>query len=162
MNKRIILVGRGGSGKDFLRRKLESKNFKYAVSYTTRPPREGETDGIDYFFINQSTANLMINRDEFFEYVEFNGWIYGTTRSQWMQESDERVYIMTPTGLSHVNEEDRTQCFVIYTNPAREIITKRLMGRNMPGDNLKRRVEADDKDFENFSNYDIQITNPDF
>ena len=162
MNKRIILVGRGGSGKDFLRRKLESKNFKYAVSYTTRPPREGETDGVDYFFINQSTANLMINRDEFFEYVEFNGWIYGTTRSQWMQESDESVYIMTPTGLSHVNEEDRKQCFVIYTNPAREIITERLMGRNMPGDNLKRRVEADDKDFENFSNYDIQITNPDF
>lgn len=162
MNKRIILVGRGGSGKDFLRRKLESKNFKYAVSYTTRPPREGEIDGVDYFFINQSKANLMINRDEFFEYVEFNGWIYGTTRSQWMQENGESVYIMTPTGLSHVGEEDRKQCFVIYTNPSREIIKERLMGRNMPGDSLERRLEADDKDFENFSNYDIQITNPDF
>ena len=162
MNKRIILVGRGGSGKDFLRRTLESRNFKYAVSYTTRPPREGEIDGVDYFFINQSKANLMINRDEFFEYVEFNGWIYGTTRSQWMQENGESVYIMTPTGLSHVGEEDRKQCFVIYTNPAREIIKERLMGRNMPGDSLERRLEADDKDFENFSNYDIQITNPDF
>jgi guanylate kinase len=162
MHKRIILVGRGGSGKDFLRKKLESRNFKYAVSYTTRPPREGETNGIDYFFISDETAQEMISKGEFFEYVKFNGWIYGTTMSQWLQKEDESVYIMTPTGLSHVNEEDRKECFVIYTNLHPDIIKERLMGRAMPGDSLERRIEADFKDFENFSNYDIQITNPDF
>jgi guanylate kinase len=104
----------------------------------------------------------MIANGEFFKYVEFNGWIYGTTMSQWLQKSDESVYIMTPTGLSHVNEEDRKECFVIYTNPHIDIIKERLMGRAMPGDNLERRIEADGKDFKNFSNYDVQITNPDF
>lgn len=162
MHKRIILVGRGGSGKDFLRKKLASKNFKYAVSYTTRPAREGEVEGVDYFFITQARAKQMIENCEFFECIEFNGWLYGTSMDQWLQKDGEIVYIMTPTGLSHVNEEDRKECFVIYTNPAAEIIKERLAQRNMPGDSLERRIDADTKDFENFSNYDIQITNPDF
>ncbi len=50
-HKRIILVGKAASGKDHLRRKYESRGFKYAVTYTTRPPIEGEVNGKDYFFI---------------------------------------------------------------------------------------------------------------
>ena len=49
-HKRIILVGKAASGKDHLRKKFESRGFKYAVTYTTRPPREGEIDGKDYLF----------------------------------------------------------------------------------------------------------------
>ena len=116
MHKRIILVGKAASGKDHLRKTLESRNFKYAISYTTRPPREGEVDGRDYFFINSVKAYEMIQSGEFFEYVMFNGWLYGTSVEQWQQKDDESVYIMTPTGLSHVNEEDRKECLVIYTD----------------------------------------------
>ena len=162
MHKRIILVGKAASGKDHLRKQLQSRNFKYAVSYTTRPPREGEIEGKDYFFINSVQAYEMIQKGEFFEYVMFNGWLYGTTMAQWQQTSDESVYIMTPTGLSHVNETDRKECLVIYTDIDIEIRRQRLKNRNMPGDTLERRIEADEKDFENFTNYDIRITNPDF
>ena len=49
MNK-IILVGKGASGKDHLRKILEGRGFTYGISYTTRPPREGEIDGQDYYF----------------------------------------------------------------------------------------------------------------
>ena len=85
MHKRIILVGKAASGKDHLRKTLESRNFKYAISYTTRPPREGEVDGRDYFFINRAKAYEMIQSGEFFEYVMFNGWLYGTSVEQWQQ-----------------------------------------------------------------------------
>ena len=104
----------------------------------------------------------MIQSGEFFEYVPFNGWIYGTTLSQWNQENDESVFIMTPTGLSHVGPDDRKECFVIFVDIDKEVRKERLLNRNMPGDSLERRIEADELDFEDFSNYDVRITNPDF
>jgi len=162
MNKRIILVGKAGSGKDFMRKKLESRNFKYAVSYTTRPPREGEVHGRDYFFITEEEAKKMIDNYKFFEYVMFNGWLYGTTLSQWSQADGDDVFIMTPTGLSHVGEQDRKDCLVIYVDIDIEVRRDRLMKRDMPGDSIERRIQADEDDFNGFTNYDIRITNPDF
>lgn len=159
MHKRIILVGRAASGKDHIRKKLEERGFKYAVSYTTRPPREGEVDGKDYIFISKEVAQKMIQNDEFYEYVEFNGWLYGTSRLQF--ETDD-VFIMTPTGLSHVDEVSRKQSFVIFIDIAEDVRRQRMIARDMPGDSVERRLAADRLDFENFSNYDIRITNHDF
>ena len=159
MHKRIILVGRAASGKDHIRKKLEDRGFKYAVSYTTRPPRAGEVDGKDYIFISEEVAQTMIQNDEFYEYVEFNGWLYGTSRQQF--ETDD-VFIMTPTGLSHVDEVSRKQSFVIFIDIAEDVRRQRMLARDMPGDSVERRLEADRLDFENFSNYDIRITNHDF
>lgn len=157
--KRIILVGRAASGKDFIRKKFESRGFKYAVSYTTRPPRKEEVNGVDYIFITPSTAQDMIDGGQFYEWVAFNGWIYGTTVKQF--NSDD-VFIMTPSGLAHLSEDDRKNSFVIYFDIDEEIRRQRMLDRNMPGDSVDRRLEADRKDFENFTNYDIRITNPDF
>lgn len=162
MNKRIILVGKAGSGKDFMRKKLESRNFKYAVSYTTRPAREGEVHGRDYFFITEEQAKKMIDNYEFFEYVMFNGWLYGTTLSQWSQADGDDVFIMTPTGLSHIGEEDRKDCLVIFVDIDINVRRERLMQRDMPGDSIERRIQADEDDFHSFTNFDIRITNPDF
>lgn len=159
MHKRIILVGRAASGKDHIRKKFEARGFRYAVSYTTRPPRAGEVDGKDYIFISEEVAQTMIQNDEFYEYVEFNGWLYGTPRQQF--ETDD-VFIMTPTGLSHVDEVSRKQSFVIFIDIAEDVRRQRMLARDMPGDSVERRLEADRLDFENFSNYDIRITNHDF
>ena len=159
MHKRIILVGRAASGKDHIRKKFESRGFKYAVSYTTRPPREGEVDGQDYIFISPEKAQAMIKNEEFYEYVEFNGWIYGTTKDQF---DEDDVFIMTPSGLAHVDEDSRKKSFVIFIDIDEEVRRQRMTARDMPGDSVERRLEADRKDFENFTNYDIRITNHDF
>ena len=159
MHKRVILVGRAASGKDYIRKKFENRGFKYAVSYTTRPPRDGEIDGQDYIFISPEKAQEMIKNDEFYEYVEFNGLIYGTTVDQF--EEDD-VFIMTPSGLAHVDEDSRKKSFVIFIDIDEAVRRKRMMERDMPGDSVERRIEADRKDFENFTNYDIRITNHDF
>jgi guanylate kinase len=159
MHKRIIIVGRAASGKDHIRKKFEAQGFKYAVSYTTRPPREGEVDGVDYIFISPAEAQEMIKNDDFYEYVEFNGWLYGTSIRQF---DEDDVFIMTPTGLAHVDEDSRKKSFVIFVDIDEEIRRERMASRNMPGDSVDRRIEADRKDFENFTNYNIRITNPDF
>lgn len=158
-HKRIILVGKAASGKDNLRKRLESKGFKYAVSYTTRPPREGEEEGVDYFFIEPDKAQEMIDNGNFYEYVEFNGWIYGTTKLQFWSDD---LFIMTPKGISHIEPKDREKSFIIYLDIDKEIRKERLLQRDMPGDSLDRRIEADEIDFKDFVDYDLRITNPDF
>ena len=96
-HKRIVLVGKAASGKDHLRKRYESRGFKYAVTYTTRPPREGEVNGKDYHFITEDDSKVLIESGFFYEYVIFNGWVYGTSVSQF--HSDD-LFIMTPAGIS--------------------------------------------------------------
>ena len=158
-HKRIILVGKAASGKDNLRKRFESRGFKYAVSYTTRPPREGEIDGKDYFFITDEQANKMVESNMFYEYAYFNGWLYGKTVEQFYTDD---LFIMTPGGISNIKLEDRVSSFIIYIDIYLFIRKKRLADRMMPGDTLTRRIEADELDFMEFNDYDLRITNEDF
>ena len=158
-HKRIILVGKAGSGKDYLRKKFESRGFNYAVTYTTRPAREGEVDGKDYHFITDDVANQMVESGMFYEYVYFNGWLYGTTVNQFYSDD---LFIMTPSGISNIKPEDRKNSFIIYIDIYLFVRKKRLSERNMPGDTLSRRIEADEVDFKEFNDYDLRITNEDF
>lgn len=158
-HKRIVLVARAASGKDFLRNKFEARGFKPSISITTRPPRPGEIEGRDYFFITESQAEQMIENDEFYEYVRFNTWLYGTTKKQFMEDD---VFIMTPAGVSKIRPEDRKSCFIVYLDIPEDTRKLRLLQRQMPGDTVDRRIAADEEDFRNFKDYDMRVTNPDF
>jgi len=158
-HKRIILVGKAASGKDHLRKRFESRGFKYSISYTTRPPREGEVDGKDYFFITEDQATKMVESNMFYEYAYFNGWLYGKTVEQFYTDD---LFIMTPSGVSNIKPEDRTSSFIIYTDIEMSIRMTRLTNRNMPGDSMDRRIRADEVDFMGFNDYDLKVTNPDF
>jgi guanylate kinase len=153
---KIVIVGRGGSGKDFLRKKFEDRGFKYCVSYTSRPIREGEEDGKDYRFT--SIEYFDDNFSDFYEIDKFNGWKYGTLIKDF---NDSNLFIMTPRGVNSIKEEDRKKCFVIFIDPPREIIKERLTQRK-DADSADRRIDADDEDFFEFLNYDMRISNSDF
>lgn len=159
MNK-IILVGKAASGKDHMRKVMEGRGFTYGISYTTRPPREGEIDGRDYYFMSKEDFEDRIKNNFWYEWVEFNGWYYGTSYKQFKEQCN--LFIMTPKGISHINPIDRKECTIIYLNMPIEVRRDRLHQRNMPGDTLERRLEADEKDFEGFTNYDIEINNHNF
>lgn len=159
MNK-IILVGKAASGKDHMRKILESRGFTYSVSYTTRSPRNGEINGKDYFFITEKEFIEKINNDFWYEYTSFNGWFYGTSKHQFYNECD--LFIMTPTGVSAISAEDRHDCTIIYMDIPIEIRRERLSVRYMLGDSADRRISADEIDFMNFTDFDIRIRNYDF
>lgn len=78
----VVLCGASGSGKttvqELVKRRLGSKAYR-AVSYTTRAPRPGETDGVDYHFVDRATFATMVANDRFVEHAEFNGNCYGST-----------------------------------------------------------------------------------
>lgn len=158
-HKRTIIVGKAASGKDYLRKKFESRGYKYGVTYTTRPPREGEVNGKDYFFISEDESKKLIESGFFYEYVIFNGWVYGTSLTQFYTDD---LFIMTPFGISKIKPEDRRNSFIIYMDIDIQTRYDRLLNRDMTGDIIQRRIQADELDFLKFNDYDLRITNEDF
>lgn len=155
--KRLIIVGKGGSGKDYLRKKLEERGFKYCVSHTSRPPREGEVNGKDYHFISLDTAiHEFIEKGRFYEHVVFNGWVYGTSLDEF---NSSNLFIMTPSGLASMRIQDREESFVVYLDIPEDVRRDRLSKRN-DADKLERRLQADYEDFKWFFDYDARITDP--
>lgn len=153
---RVILVGAAASGKDFIRQVLSKRGFYHAVSYTTRPPRPGEIEGKDYHFLNVQEFEKRIAEGFWYEYVLFNGWYYGTSKEQ-MATCD--TFIMTPSGIKKLDPNDRENSFIIFLDIPEEIRRERLKMRVMPSDSLERRIEADRKDFDNFTDFDLRIIN---
>lgn len=157
--KRLIIVGKGGSGKDHLRKKLQSSGFKYCVSHTTRPPREGEVNGEDYHFISLDAAvHEFVKGGKFYEYVFFNEWVYGTSLEEFHSSN---LFIMTPSGLRSLSPEDRAESFVVYLDIDEDTRRDRLSRRN-DADKLERRLKADYLDFKDFNDFDDRVEDPYF
>src|SRR5690554_4922115 len=79
----IIISGPSGVGKGTVRRALfdlPNHELEYSVSMTTRPPREGEVDGEDYYFVTREEFERKIENNEFLEWAEFVGNYYGTPK----------------------------------------------------------------------------------
>jgi len=157
---KVILLGHGGSGKDYFANYLSEKSFKRNVSYTTRPHREGEVEGEDYYFITKEDFQNKIEEGFWHEYNIFVGdWYYGASKEEF-ERCD--LFIKEPRGLSLLSKEERDRCYVIYINTPRDIRKERMLSRKKNADNVDRRLDADDKDFENFIDYDCEVTNPIF
>ena len=158
MESKIIIIGKSGSGKDYLKQKFVKRGFKPAIYYTTRPMREGEHDGKEYFFIQRTEFEELIKNKDLKEWNEFNGWFYGLETREFMQSD---VFIMPPEGLAQLSKEDRKKTLVIYLDIADHVRKERLIDRTDVSD-LERRMSADAESFEGFDNYDIRITDSNF
>lgn len=161
MSAKIILVGKAAAGKDFFRKRMMDKGFKFGVSCTTRLRRikDNEQEGVDYFFKSDADFDKLIELNEFVEFQSFNGWRYGITKNEF-EECD--VIIMNAEAVSLLPEAYATRCFVIYLDIPLETRIARITERNDPNDDIMRRVNDDERQFLNFSQYDCKITNPDF
>lgn len=98
----IVLVGDSASGKSTIEKCLSNKyGYEKTVSYTTRPPREGEKNGVDYHFISMDEYTEKFNSNFFVETGSYNGWFYGTTKEQYAKNT---VCVLTPHGLRQIKE----------------------------------------------------------
>lgn len=158
MKKRIILAGKGGSGKDYLKDILVNQGLSYSVSHTTRPPRSGEVNGREYYFVNDSEFESMLEQEQFYENNSFNGWKYGTSLFEF---ATKNVFILTPSGIADLEPEDRLESIIIYLDIDEKIRRERLSQRK-DADDVERRILADKKDFSGFRDYDYILKSPDF
>jgi guanylate kinase len=160
MNQRIILVGPTASGKTFLRKRFEDRGFKCDVSYTSRPPREGEINDVHYHFIGKRQFEILRDGGFFYEWVEYNGNYYGTGLKEW---NELPLFIMETDGIKHIKPEDRSSCFVIYLDVPRIVRQERMMReRGWDKETVAKRTETDFVKFSEFSDYDIRITDANF
>lgn len=158
MHSKIALVGPGASGKDHLRQKFQDRGFVFGVSCTTRPKREGEVHGKDYYYLTDEEFNAGIENGLFAEWQEFNNWKYGLMKPEF-ERCD--VMILNAEAVDLLEPEYRDRLFVIYMDIDRDIRLERLNARE-DFDNPERRIKEDDKQFRNFSDFDCKITNEDF
>jgi guanylate kinase len=169
-SEKIIIVGAAASGKDFVINYCVSKGLKRGMKWTTRPPRKGEVDGVDYFFIDEFKFKRMIEGAQFHEWESFdvveNGqsatWYYGST---WQDFDDGQVFIKTPSAITKLTREQREQCFIVYLDIPLEVRRNRLIERlnNLnDSDSYERRLSGDIRDFDRFMDYDLRIKDPDF
>ena len=152
----IILTGKSCSGKDCVRRELERWGYNNIVSYTSRPIRENEVDGIDYNFVNRGQFEKMIMTEQMIEYrtynTLFNGnpdtWYYGL-RKEKLDFSNKHVVILDLDGVENfIKYYGRENCFTIYMCCPKSERERRAIERgSFDKTEWNRRLIADDKDF---------------
>ena len=153
MNKYKILAlyGKGGTGKDTIQKWLVSNNkdFNGIISYTTRPIRDNEKDGIDYYFIdNEEFAKKVLN-GSMLEATEFNGWFYGTgLESLVLDEINVGVFNME--GIECLMQDDRLDIIPVEIYAPAKTRLERMISReeNPNCSEICRRFLSDEKDFD--------------
>lgn len=167
-SEKLIILGHSGSGKDYLMRKLVEKGLTGCLKMTTRPMRINEVQDVTYNFVDFETFNEKLNQNNLICYQQFKVtpldkdpeiWYYGISKQEFEKS---QVVILTPGELSQIDPEIRKTCFVVYLDIDREIRESRLIVREDNNDSIKRRLDADEKDFLNFNNFDLKITDPEF
>lgn len=150
MYKVIALFGESGAGKDrILNELLLDQPLVHAiVSYTTRPPRECELNGIDYCFIAEDEFLKKIDKGEFVEYTCFNGWYYGT-RAEDLKEDRINVGVFNIQGVSSLIADGRCKVFPFKVSASDRTRLMRSLERDPTADcsEICRRFLADKKDF---------------
>ena len=157
MNKIVIaLVGKAGSGKDTIATKLAAarSDWNMIVSCTTRPMREGEQEGVNYFYLtNEEFANKILNGD-MLEATFFNNWHYGTMKSS--LKDGVNIGVFNPAGYDCLVEMDIPGVTVMgYFIDCRDK-TRMLRQLNREEDpnveEIIRRYAADEEDFYELKN----------
>ena len=150
MYKIIALIGEAGSGKDTIMRNVLKvrPGLHEIVSCTTRPMREGEREGVNYFYLTKEAFAEKVINGEMFEATSFNGWFYGTAK-QSMDETVVNIGVFNPEGIEALfesNEVDVTVYYVRATDKNR--LLRQLNRENNPDvDEIIRRFKADREDF---------------
>ena len=129
----VVSSPSGGGKGTLIHRVLNSvPGVSYSVSYTTRAPRNGEVDGIDYFFVLPEKFEQLVAADEFLEWARVHGNLYGTSRTQVTREISERRDIILEVdvqGAASVRKLLADSVSIFILPPSFEVLRQRLVAR---------------------------------
>ncbi len=130
----FVISAPSGTGKSTLSQRLVSlvPDVVFSISYTTRPPRPGEVDGVDYFFVDDVTFDRMVMEHAFVEWVEVYGRKYGTSRA-WMDATlasgKDILLDIETTGARYLREAMPKAVMIFFLPPSAQDLEQRLRGR---------------------------------
>ena len=164
----IVISGPSGVGKGTVRKalfELKNHNLEYSVSVTTRPPRAGEVDGKDYYFVNRPTFEEMIKQDRFLEYAEFVGSYYGTPKDkieELLDKGKEVVLEIEVDGALQVREKMKEAVFIFLVPPSKKALLERLSQRGTDSPEIvNKRFQKAESEFKLAYKYDYIVVNDD-
>ena len=168
--KLIIFAAPSGAGKSSLIKKIikdSENNLELSVSATTRLPREGETHGEDYFFINEKEFNELKSNQAFLEFADVHGHQYGTIKSFVDERLGEGIHVILDidvqgfTQIQRAITKDIISIFIIP--PSLDELKKRLVLRGLDSnDAIDKRLENARKELQQAENFDYLVLNDDF
>lgn len=166
MGKLIVISGASGVGKGTVVKAMmaQRENLYFSVSATTRPPRPGEVDGRDYYFVTREEFEKMIARGEMLEYDEHARNYYGTPKAQ-IEEKRSRGHVLLdiePNGAKNVKKNYPEAVLIFVMPPSLAELERRLRGRNdTPEDQIQIRMERAVWEMEQRVWYDYVVVNDD-
>lgn len=160
----LILTGKTASGKDTVMAKLLLRlpDFKKVITTTSRIPRSGEKEGIDYHFISASDFKKKIEAGDFIEYVEYGGNLYGTEKSQITENLDQNfIWRIDPSRAGQIRKLiPLKRVLVIYLTVDDDVVLERLKKRGLTKEEIAKRMQEDAKFWQEFrANYDFVVKN---
>ena len=167
MSKGVLTVvsGFSGAGKGTVMKRLIQKYNDYAlsISVTTRKPREGERDGIEYFFKTKEEVESMIENDEFLEYARYVDNYYGTPRfyvEEMLAKGKNVILEIEIQGAMQIKAKNPEAVLVFVTPPSFEELRNRLVGRGTEtADVIESRLRRASEEAEGMSSYDYILVN---
>ena len=162
----VVVSGPSGVGKGTICNKLiDELGAEYSVSYTTRSPREGEVDGVNYNFISRDEFERKIREGDFIEYNLYNGNYYGTSRDFVIDKLNKGIDVFTEIDVNGAKNIKRmfSDALLIYiAPPSMEELKKRLIGRGTEDkDIIEERLKIAEEELKYNDRYDYVVINDD-
>ncbi len=164
--KRLFVISSpSGGGKTTIVRELrkEGFDFAYSVSATTRPPRRGEKDGVDYFFLDEETFLRRIKEGAFLEWAKVHGYYYGTLKAQinrYLSEGKMVLLDIDVQGGLHLKNTRSDAVLIFLSPPGIEELKKRLKKRGTESSEvIEKRLDVAKKELQMANQYDFQVIN---
>lgn len=163
----VVISGPSGVGKDTVLQRLRrlDPSLRYSVSYTTRPPRPGETDGVHYTFVDQPTFRAMAARGGFLEWAEVHGNLYGTSEArvrEALAEGADVVLKIDVQGAAWIRPRVAGALFIFLLPPSDDELRRRLATRDTEDvDAMELRVRNAVAEQAAGAQYDHRVVNDD-
>ncbi|MEA4952970.1 MAG: guanylate kinase [Aminivibrio sp.] len=165
--KLFVLSGPSGAGKGTLRKKVFEtvQGIRFSISCTTRPPRQGEKEGIDYRFISEEAFLSLLKEDKFLEHAKVHGHYYGTLRDdveRTLSSGIDMVLEIDVQGAFQIREKMPESILVFVSPPSLEELEHRLRERGTEsGEHLRLRMKNARLEMMKAKDYDYVIVNDD-
>ena len=162
----VILSSPSGAGKTTLVKEISKRNnFQISISHTTRKPRSNETDGKDYYFVEESEFKNLIDKDKFLEYAKVFKNYYGSSKDvvfKMLNNGENVIFDIDWQGTQQIiNQKLNYKIITIFIlPPSRDELYNRLLNRDRNDEKIaKERMRQFNEDVLHWKDYDFAVIN---